>query len=59
VEFDAALGEPVIALVGLGRMLPDAPTVRMRVDRAAADIRWADGAASTLELPAADAVRSR
>jgi hypothetical protein len=59
VEFDAAPGEPVIALVGLGRMLHDAPTARMRADRAAVDIRWADGAESTLELPTADAVRSR
>lgn len=59
VVLDAIPGEPVVALVGLGRILPDAPTVHVRADGAAVDIRWSDGAASTLELPAADAVRSR
>jgi hypothetical protein len=59
VVLDAVPGEPVVALVGLGRMLPDAPTVLVRADRGGVDIRWSDGANSMLELPAADAVRSR
>jgi hypothetical protein len=67
VVLDVIPAEPVVALVGLGRMLPDAPTVLVRADRGghAVDIRWSDGAESTLELPAADAragsdaVRSR
>jgi hypothetical protein len=57
VVLDVIPAEPVVALVGLGRMLPDAPTVLVRADRGghAVDIRWPDGAESTLELPAADA----
>jgi hypothetical protein len=59
VVLDVLPGQPVVALVGLGRMLPNAPIVLVRADRGAVDIRWSDGANSMLELPAADAVRSR